>query len=81
MHCTIERLEWDSNFFNMQVCKISGIMSDELDIVAIAKALKKQQVNLVYYSSSLPLTNNFIDILKDYYILLVDKKKTYLKIR
>ena len=79
MHCTIERLEWDSNFFNMQVCKISGIMSDELDTVAIAKALKKQQVNLVYYSSSLPLTNNCINILQDYYILLVDKKTTYLK--
>ena len=78
MSCSIEILEWDSNFFNIKVGRVTSPILDNNELSAVLKELKKMKIDLGYYSSPLPLTL-FPGIPYLYDINLVDKKITYLK--
>ena len=78
MKCTFEILDWDSNFFDIKICRVNGTIENSIELSDILKELKESETDLVYYSSPKPL-QNFEELSLPYKIDLVDKKITYLK--
>ena len=78
MKCTFEILDWDSKFFNIKICRINGTIANSIELSDILKELKESEIDLVYYSSPIPL-QDFQQLSLPYKIDLVDKKITYLK--
>ncbi|OQX96938.1 MAG: hypothetical protein B6I24_10435 [Bacteroidetes bacterium 4572_128] len=72
-------LEWDSNFFQKKIAKITDInnlLNEEVN--EILEILKSKKYNLVYFFSKKE-RNSFDKILKKYNGKILDKKVTYLK--
>jgi dTDP-4-amino-4,6-dideoxy-D-galactose acyltransferase len=78
MNNTINILDWDSNFFNLRVCRINGTIKDNNELALVLQELKNLDIDLGYYSSPVPLTVPQ-NTGQPYDISLVDKKTTYLK--
>ena len=72
-------LEWDSNFFQKKVAKITDEnLKNHQEINFVLNELKFKKYDLVYFFSKKE-QNLFEDILKKYNGQLIDKKITYLK--
>ncbi|MDP4285617.1 MAG: GNAT family N-acetyltransferase [Bacteroidota bacterium] len=74
----IKKLEWDSDFFNINICRINNNISSHEDLKKVIKELKKYDIDLGYYSSVQPL-KELNHNSEPYDITFVDKKVTYLK--
>ena len=69
----LNRLDWDSNFFAMEVGVVDFSATHKLDFNAILLKAKEQKLDLVYLRSRIEISN-----IKDNFDLqLVDKKVTY----
>lgn len=71
------KLNWDSNFFNFIVGKITGPINKKQDIINVDYLIQKNKSKLSYYSSHIELATFEI---KNLNIILVDKKITYVKV-
>lgn len=78
MNDKLEWLNWDSNFFGLQVCKVKEAYSINNELSEILKYASSQKIDLIYHSGLKPLTN-LENVSELYKIKLVDKKTTYLK--
>lgn len=78
MNTPYEILEWDSNFFGFNVCRISQPTLSNDELTETLKLLHSLQIDLVYCSLENQLTSlNGISAFYD--IKLVDKKITFAK--
>jgi dTDP-4-amino-4,6-dideoxy-D-galactose acyltransferase len=78
MKMTFQRLDWDSDFFHFNVCRIYGQIRNPGDIKEVHSLMEKNKFRLAYYSSVEELeTREFYDPALG--IKPVDKKTTYLK--
>lgn len=74
----LEWLNWDSNFFGFQVCKIKEAYSIDTELPEILKYASSQKIDLIYHSGLKPLSN--LECVSELYqIKVVDKKTTYIK--
>ena len=78
MNSFIEKLDWDSNFFNIKICRINDVISNSNELTEALKKIKKLDIDLAYYSSPIPLIK-FQNFSLLYNINLVNKKVTYSK--
>lgn len=78
MKLELNKLNWDSDFFNFNVGRISGIVQNEVDIRDIEFLMNEHDVKLAYYSS-LNEVSLFTNPNKVFDVQLVDKKVTYVK--
>lgn len=76
MKPSINKLDWDSNFFQFNVGRINGKLKDIEDVKDIDIKMNEKNYKLVYYSSIEELK---VDESESLEVLLVDKKTTYLK--
>lgn len=76
MKQTLLKLDWDSDFFHFNICRIQGLIGNVEDLRAINLEMNEREFKLAYYSSIQELKNENIDSLE---ISLVDKKTTYVK--
>ncbi|HBS86804.1 MAG: hypothetical protein A2W91_12300 [Bacteroidetes bacterium GWF2_38_335] len=76
MKQTLFKLDWDSEFFQYNVCRINGLINSIEDLKAIDLKMKESKFKLAYYSSSDEISFDTIDFID---IFLVDKKTTFLK--
>jgi dTDP-4-amino-4,6-dideoxy-D-galactose acyltransferase len=74
----IERLKWDSDFFNINVCRIHNNISSLEELKKLTEVLEKYEIDLGYYLSLQPLGEFYHDS-ELYDIIPVDKKVTYFK--
>jgi ribosomal protein S18 acetylase RimI-like enzyme len=74
----ISILDWDSNFFGKKIGRAYGTINDERELQCMTELLKKQDLDLAYYSSDSPLADNLLSS-ESYVVKLVDIKTTYAK--
>lgn len=79
MNSNITILDWDTNFFKKKIGRIENSIYNQHDLASINRALTKQEVDLAYYSSTNPLSNELHDT-DSYSINFVDRKTTYNKV-
>jgi len=72
------KLDWDSNFFNFNVGRITGLIKEKQDIQNVEFLIEENKNKLSYYSTSKELPT-FVFESKKLDIVLVDKKTTYSK--
>ena len=68
-------LEWDSNFFNLKICRINNDYS-EFDWNLVLNELKEKEYDLAYVFSEYPISNK-AEIINCKYFDLVDVKIVY----
>jgi len=78
MKQTLQKLDWDSDFFNFNVGRINGLIQNEEDIEHLDTLIIKNDMRLSYYSTTKELPSS-ISISENFDIVLVDKKTTYAK--
>jgi len=78
MKQTLQKLDWDSDFFNFNVGRINGLIQNEEDIQDLDTLIMKNDMRLSYYSTTKELPSS-ISISANFDIVLVDKKTTYAK--
>ncbi len=76
MKQTLLKLDWDSDFFRFNICRIQGSIRNIEDLRAVDLKMNESKFELAYYSSVEELKIDNIDSLE---ISLVDKKTTYVK--
>ena len=75
----IEKLEWDSNFFSLNIYKLNElIQQDENFQNKLEKFVFENNVDLIYFESDYLIENLFIDF-KSLKAYLVDTKTTFSK--
>ena len=70
------KLDWDSDFFHFNVCRIEGLIENHEDARAIDCMMEAGNFKLAYYASSKEL---FLEPTHTLEIKLVDKKTKYIK--
>jgi dTDP-4-amino-4,6-dideoxy-D-galactose acyltransferase len=78
MKQTLQKLDWDSAFFNFNVGRINGLIQNEEDITDVDSLIIKNDMHLSYYSTTKELPSS-INTSVNFDIVLVDKKTTYAK--
>jgi dTDP-4-amino-4,6-dideoxy-D-galactose acyltransferase len=78
MNPKINKLDWDSNFFNFNVGKIEGSITNFIDLQTIEGLFKKTKTRLAYYLTPKE-TPPFVYESDELDFYLVDKKTTYTK--
>lgn len=76
MKQTLLKLDWDSDFFDFNICRIRGLIRNVEDLKAVDSKMNESKFKLAYYSSSKELNIDNYDSLE---ISLVDKKITFVK--
>ncbi len=76
MKQTLLKLDWDSDFFDFNICRIQGLIENNEDLRAVDLKMNEGKFKLAYYSSAEELKIDDIDTLE---ITLVDKKTTFVK--
>lgn len=76
MKLTFLKLDWDSDFFHFNICKLIGSIENIEDLKSVEKTMDDYNFKLAYYSSAKELN---IDKMESLEIKLVDKKTTYVK--
>ena len=74
MNC--QKLDWDSNFFQFNVCRLEGLITNIEDLKVVDSIMDESKFKLAYFSSVEELDIDNIETLE---IKLVDKKTTYIK--
>jgi hypothetical protein len=78
MKQTLQKLDWDSDFFNFNVGRITGLIQNEEDIEHLDTLIIKNDMRLSYFSATKELPSS-INRNENFDIVLVDKKTTYAK--
>lgn len=69
-----ETLDWDTNFFGVKIARIIPTTLDEKELSEILSLLRKNEVQLVYWTSKLKMKEHLINKLGGF---LVDTKTTF----
>lgn len=70
------KLDWDTDFFHFNVCRVNGSIEDKESLEALRAKMKEQNTKLAYFASTQTLQPSAINNLD---IRLVDRKTTYIK--
>ena len=78
MSFTLNKLAWDSDFFDFSVGKIEGTLKNNSDLMLLESLTKSNGILLCYYSATQEIPSSFHKS-KRLEFALVDKKVTYRK--
>lgn len=77
MKVNIVKLDWDSDFFDFNVCRVDGEISSIHDLNTVSSMMDQGLIKLAYYSSINELKVNHAESSLE--IKLLDKKTTFVK--